>query len=262
MKIGVTGSLYLALMISTVLPLLVMLHMGARGKIQFKLFAYGAGIYLAVQAAAVPFLLNQLKRYSFMNGSLPAMVITAALSAAMDILSFVLLFRYLLKNNRSYTAAISIGFGRGILESVCLTGIPFIADLSVLMAADSGTISQMSVADQKSVQTAAAFLKGISGEEFLLSAVYEVSSMVMVTALICLMLIYFKSWNMRKFTGTTAAMTCIRLTGVFLGKQSFRLLLCYSLAVLTASLWILYKIKRQVDCFSKNRKKEKEVVNE
>lgn len=260
MKIGVTGSLYLALMISTVLPLLVILRMGARKKLQFKLFAYGAGIYLVVQAGAVPFLLNQLRRYSFMSGSLSAMIITVALSATMDILSFVLLFRYLLKNNRSYTAAISFGFGRGFLESVCLAGIPFIADLSVIMAAENGTAGQMGIADQESVQAAAAFLKGIRGEEFLLSAVYEVSSMVMVTALICLMLIYFKSWNVSKFTGTAAAITCIRLTGVLLVKQSFWLLLCYSLAVLMASLLILHKIKRQVVCISKNRKKE--VANE
>lgn len=260
MKIRVTGSLYLALMISTVFPLLIMLHMGARKKLQFKLLACGAGIYLVVQAGAVPFLLNGLKRYSFMNGSLPAMVITVALSTALDILSLVLLFRYLLKDNRSYKAAISIGFGRGLLESVCLAGIPFIADLSILMAAENGTMSQMNTAGQESVQAAAAFLQGISGREFLLSAVYEVSSMVMVSALICLMLIYFKSWNMRKFMGTTAAMTGIRLTGVLLGKQSFWLLLCYSLTVLITSFLILYKIRRQVVCFSKNRKKE--VVNE
>ncbi|WP_251861375.1 YhfC family glutamic-type intramembrane protease [Clostridium sp. Marseille-Q2269] len=233
--------MYTALLISTIIPLLLVLYLALKKTLKMKSFSMGMLTFIISQMLISSPILKYMKQFSLMDNKWISQFITVAIIVASDVfLTWLSISRS--KNNRSYMEAVSYGMGKGIISILFLIGVSSVSNISLANTIMDGSIYNMKGVDINTINKIVSVLTTTSGFSYVASAIQEIGNLILSILITVIVVYSIRSNNKKLLLKLTILAIVVRLLGIYIGILSSVMMVIYSVLIIGILVFITMKI--------------------
>lgn len=245
MEQGTIMGMYIALMISTIIPLLVILYLGVSKILKMKTFSIGVLTFFITQMVISSPLLNYLQRFPWMQTQWISRAVTICVVVVTEVISAWLVFSYFLKQQRSYMEAVSYGVGRGMVGTVFLIGISCISNISLSTIIMDGSIYDLKDIDINTINQIVSVLTTDSGFTYVASAIQEIGNLMISIFITVIVVSTITKKDFKLLLILILVASIVKAVGIYIGMLSPTIMVIYTFIIMSGLMWNLMKLNKQ-----------------